>query len=73
MNNKSYEIHVSEFAKEIADEVIRRENDSSYKPILDKYSIAKSISIAHGEDLRRATEDLEKEITKWVRRLRNPD
>lgn len=67
---KNYEKQISEFGKEIADEILRREKDPSYQVSLDKHSISRSISIIYDEDLRKTTEDLEDSIKKELRRMR---
>lgn len=70
---KSYEKQLEEFGKEIADEVILKEKNYKYEVFLDRYEIARSLSSIHNQDLRKATEDLDRSIDKSLSRIRNPD
>lgn len=67
---KSYEKHVDELGREIADEIIKKENNSSYQIILEQNRIARSLSTIHDVGLRKSTEDLDKSVTKFLKRLR---
>jgi hypothetical protein len=67
---KSYEKHIEELAIEIADEIIRKENDNSYQPILEQNRVARSLSSIHDVGLRKSTEDLDKAVSKFLRKLR---
>jgi|APGre2960657373_1045057.scaffolds.fasta_scaffold472693_1 hypothetical protein len=67
---KSYERHLEELAEEIADEITRKENDQSYKAVLDQNRVARSLSTIHDVGLRKATEDLDTAIYKVLKRLR---
>jgi hypothetical protein len=72
MNNyKVYEKQISEFGREIADETIKKEKDSTYKISLDRFSIASSISSIHNVELRTVTEDLDNSILKEIRIIKN--
>lgn len=68
---KTYDKQITEFGKEIADEILIREKNPSYTPHLVKESIARSISNIYGESLRKATEDLEDSIQRELRRRRD--
>jgi hypothetical protein len=67
---KSYERHLEELAEEIADEIIRKENDQSYKAVLDQNRVARSLSTIHDVGLRKSTEDLDKAVYKVIKRLK---
>jgi hypothetical protein len=67
---KSYEKHLGELALEIADEIIRKENDHSYQIVLEQNRIARSLSSIHDVGLRKSTEDLDKAVSKALRKLR---
>jgi hypothetical protein len=67
---KSYEKHIEELAVEIADEIIRKEKDHSYQVVLEQNRIARSLSSIHDVGLRKSTEDLDKAVSKALRRLR---
>lgn len=68
---KTYDKQITEFGKEIADEILLREKNPSYTPGLVKESIARSISNIYGEPLRKTTEDLEDSIQRELRRRRD--
>ena len=68
---KTYDKQITEFGKEIADEILIKEKNPSYVPFLVKESIARSISNIYGEPLRKATEDLEDSIHRELRRRRD--
>jgi hypothetical protein len=67
---KSYEKHIDELAVEIADEIIRKENNPSYQAVLEQNRVARSLSSIHDVGLRKSTEDLDKAVSKFLRRLR---
>lgn len=70
---KSYEKQLEEFGREIADEVISKEKDHKYEASLDRYQISKSLASIYNQDLRKATEDLDKSINKTLARRRSQD
>jgi hypothetical protein len=67
---KSYEKHIEELALEIADEILRKEKDYSYQVVLEQNRIARSLSNIHDVGLRKSTEDLDKAVSKALRKLR---
>ena len=67
---KSYEKHIDELAVEIADEIIKKENNPSYQAVLEQNRVARSLSSIHDVGLRKSTEDLDKAVSKFLRRLR---
>jgi hypothetical protein len=70
---KSYEKQLEEFGREIADEVISKEKDYKYESSLDRYQIARSLSSIYSQDLRKATEDLDRSINRSLSRMRSQD
>jgi hypothetical protein len=70
---KSYEKQLEEFGREIADEVIIKEKDYKYEASLDRYQIARSLASIYSQDLRKATEDLDRSINRSlsIRRSQN--
>lgn len=65
---KTYENQINEFGKEIADEIIRKEQDFSYQVMLDKTSIARSISNIYNQKLEKTIDDLDKSIRVELRK-----
>ena len=70
---KSYEKQLEEFGREIADEVIYKKKDYKYEASLDRYQISRSLASIYGQDLRKATEDLDRSINKSLVRMRSQD
>jgi hypothetical protein len=70
---KSYEKQLEEFGKEIADEVLIKEKDYKYEASLDRYQISRSLASIYNQDLRKATEDLDKSINRTLARRRSQD
>ena len=70
---KSYEKQLEEFGREIADEVITKEKNHKYEASLDRYQISKSLASIYNQDLRKATEDLDRSIDKSLARRRIQD
>ena len=68
---KTYDKQISEFGREIADEILIKEKNPSYSPGLVRESIARSISNIYGESLRKTTEDLEDSIQRELRKRRD--
>lgn len=71
INMKTYDKQITEFGKEIADEILTKETNPSYVPFLVKESIARSISNIYNEPLRKTTEDLEDSIQRELRKRRD--
>jgi len=67
---KTYEKQIHEFGKEIADEILRKEDDYSYQASLDKTTIARSISNIYNQQLEKTMDDLEKSISVELRKRR---
>jgi hypothetical protein len=67
---KTYQNQIDIFSKEIAKDLIQRETNPKWE-IMNKFSIAQSISTIYEEDLRKVTEDLETEIKKSLKTLRS--
>lgn len=65
---KTYEKQIEIFGYEIADEVVKRDNDKNYQFSLDRFKIAQSISKIYERDLRQILDDLDDEIKKSLKR-----
>ena len=68
---KAYEKKVEELGKEIAEEIINKENDPKWEIILDQNSVARSLSNIYDKGLRTTSEDLDKSVRKNLFRMRN--
>ncbi len=68
---RNYEKQILEISKEISDEVIMKEKDPSYVPVLDKNSIARSLSVIYEIELRKTTEDLATAVRKELSRRKS--
>jgi hypothetical protein len=66
---KNYEKQIEEFGKEIADEVVQKMRDPKFTPYLERYKVATSISRIHDVEIMVAMEDLEKSISKHIKRM----
>jgi hypothetical protein len=67
---RPYEKQIEIFGYEIADEIIRKENDKEWKGSLDRFKIAQSISKIYERDLRNVSDDLDDSIKKGLKRKR---
>lgn len=67
---KSYEKHIDELAIEIADEIIKKQEDPSYQAVLDQNRVARSLSSIHDVGLRKSTEDLDRAVSKFLKRAK---
>jgi len=65
---KTYEKQIEIFGYEIADEVVKRENDKNYQFSLDRFKISQSISKIYEKDLREVSDDLDDQIKKSLKR-----
>lgn len=68
---RSYEKQLEEFGYEIADEILKKENDPKWEITLDQIKIARSLSTIYDKELRKATEDLDYAIRKSLNKMRN--
>ena len=66
---KNYEKQIEEFGKEIADEVVKKMSDPKFTPYLERYKVASSIARIHDVEIMVAMEDLEKSISRNVKRI----
>lgn len=67
---RAYRKQIEEFAKEIATDVVRRETNESWS-VMDRFATADSIARIYDEDIRKVTEDLEDEIKRNVKEIKN--
>jgi hypothetical protein len=67
---RNYDNQIDLFGKEIADEVIIKENNNKYELTLDRYQIARSLSSIYDQDLRKTTEDLNRSINLYLIKMR---
>lgn len=65
---RTYEKQIEIFGYEIADEVVKRENDKNYQFSLDRFKISQSISKIYEKDLRQVSDDLDDQIKKSLKR-----
>jgi hypothetical protein len=65
---RTYEKQIEIFGYEIADEVVKRENDKNYQFSLDRFKISQSISKIYEKDLREVSDDLDDQIKKSLKR-----
>ena len=57
--------------KEIADEIINKENDPKWEIILDQNSVARSLANIYDKGLKKVYEDLDSSVRKNLYRMRN--
>jgi hypothetical protein len=68
---RTYEKKIEELGKEIADEIINKENDPKWEVILDQNSVARSLSNIYDKGLKKVYEDLDSSVRKNLYRMRN--
>jgi hypothetical protein len=68
---RTYEKKIEELGKEIADEIINKENDPKWEIILDQNSVARSLSNIYDKGLKKVYEDLDSSVRKNLYRMRN--
>jgi uncharacterized protein Yka (UPF0111/DUF47 family) len=68
---RTYEKKIDELGKEIADEIINKENDPKWEIILDQNSVARSLSNIYDKGLKKVYEDLDSSVRKNLYRMRN--
>lgn len=59
------------FAKEIASEVLRKEEDPDYQMMLDRRSVISKLSSIMGEDYATTASKFDRKINEYVKILRN--
>ena len=59
-----------EFAKEIATDIVRKETNENWS-VMDRFATADSISRIYDEDIKKVTDDLEDEIKRNVKEIKN--
>ena len=68
---KSYEKHLEELSYEIADDIIKNENNPKWEITLDQVSIAKSLSTIYDKSFKKINEDLDSLVRKNLYRMRS--
>lgn len=68
---KSYEQSIQELGHEIADDIIRKEENPKWEVTFYREKVAKSISAIHDRDLRKTIEDLEDSIKKSMKKIKD--
>jgi uncharacterized protein Yka (UPF0111/DUF47 family) len=68
---RTYEKKIDELGKEIADEIINKENDPKWEIILDQNSVARSLANIYDKGLKKVYEDLDSSVRKNLYRMRN--
>jgi len=66
---KNYEKHIEDWGKELADEVVKKMRNPKFTPFLEKLKIAQSLSTIHDTSVMEVMEDLEKSISREVKRI----
>ena len=67
---RAYRKQIEEFGKEIATDIVRKETNESWS-VMDRFATADSIARIYNEDIIKVTEDLEDEIKRNVREIKN--
>lgn len=67
---RAYKKQIEEFGKEIATDIVRKETNESWS-VMDRFATADSIARIYDEDIRKVTDDLESEIKRNVREIKN--
>jgi hypothetical protein len=67
----TYEKKIEELGKEIAEEIIIKEKDPKWETILDENSVSRSLSSIYNKDIVKVSCDLDKEIRKFLSKIRN--
>jgi len=67
---RTYEKKIEEMGKEIAEEIINKENDPKWEIILDQNSVARSLSNIYDKGLKRVYDDLDSSVRKNLFRMK---
>jgi hypothetical protein len=67
---RAYKKQIEEFGKEIATDIVRKETNESWS-VMDRFATADSIARIYDEDIRKVTEDLEEEIKRNIKEIKN--
>lgn len=67
---RAYRKQIEEFAKEIATDIVRKETNENWS-VMDRFATADSISRIYDEDIKKVTDDLEDEIKRNVKEIKN--
>lgn len=67
---RTYEKKIDELGKEIAEEIINKENDPKWEIILDQNSVARSLSNIYDKGLKRVYDDLDSSVRKNLFKMR---
>ena len=61
---KSYEKHLEELSYEIADDILKKENDPKWEVTFEQMSVARSLSTIYDKGLKKINEDLDVAIRR---------
>jgi hypothetical protein len=67
---RPYKKQIEEFGKEIATDIVEKETNEKWS-VMDRFATADSIARIYDEDVRKVTEDLEDEIKKNIKEIKN--
>lgn len=67
---KSYEKEIEDLGFEIADDMIRKQEDPNWEITLNRDQIARSLAMIYDKAPNRVSRDLEDSIKKATRRIR---
>lgn len=70
MNVKTYENHVNELGYEIADDIIKKEENTQWEVTFYRDKVAKSLSLIYERDIKKVSDDLEEAIKRSTRKIK---
>jgi hypothetical protein len=67
---KTYERHLEELSYEIADDIIKKENDTKWEITLEQTSVTRSLSTIYDKGYKKVSEDLDISVRKHLNKIR---
>jgi hypothetical protein len=68
---KSYEKHLEELSYEIADDILKKENDPKWEVTFEQMSVARSLSTIYDKGLKKINEDLDVAIRRNLIKMKS--
>ena len=68
---KSYEMHLEELSYEIADDILKKENDPKWEVTFEQMSVARSLSTIYDKGLKKINEDLDVAIRRNLIKMKS--
>jgi len=68
---KSYEKHLEELSYEIADDILKKENDPKWEVTFEQMSVARSLSTIYEKGLKKINEDLDVAIRRNLIKMKS--